>query len=195
MYDKQWYEPYAEYLQEKSVRVAHDKILKLFRTLLYDEYGQYVNVVDLGCGLCEYAEYGLWQRYCGIDKNKVGRWPEINAGGYSCQTVEDDYLRPDIIREVCPFDPDVFVSLFSTELYLPDKYTFYQQLFQDNPSIKYGLVSGSFSVEKQKHNFNPTTEDQLVSLNNSFDEWRIYLRVNSIMFGDEIEVWKIFTRK
>lgn len=197
MYDNNFYEQYKEYLKEPIVRKNHDWIFSLLNTLFY-------NVVDLGCGTKEFKKYSWlkgaipnYSKYIGIDLESP--YADVKAD-YRTLKLKD--------LDLSPF-PEIttFVSLFSTELTADYKtnYLFYQKLFEENPTIKFGLVSGFYYSDKK--DIQPVREaGDIVSyqtlepledaINNVFSEKRIILATPSQFFGPNvIEVWKLFERQ
>lgn len=192
---KNYYDQYKEYLREDNVRQAHNNIFAYFERFI-DTCFPYV--VDLGCGTQEFYEYGCFRgEYFGIDKDYI----EDNSNA-----VIGDYLEKKI-SDYCPFQPDAFISLFSSELYLPahERYDFYERIFRENPTIEVGLTAGcyykgyedsAYYIENNNSIIHQTIEDQKYFRRNLFDEWRTHIDVPSKMFGqDVVEVWKIFLRK
>jgi hypothetical protein len=197
-YDDSFYRAYAAYLQEDSVRRAHDRVLSMVRTL-----PAFRNVVDLGCGqFNEFLHYRKPQRYVGLDVNVKPRRSKNR------KLLEGNYRNFDLVaKAVAEHDVTAFVSLFSSEITAPsaENYAYYQRLFDALPSIQAGLVGG-FYYHRSKDK-NPigeaggimsyqTLEPIEDVVNPAFHETRILLAAPSAMFGDDvIEVWKLFERK
>jgi len=193
-YDKSFYELYADYLRESTVRNNHNFIFELFANVAHQRD---LFVVDLGCGLGEYAMYGRYRDYAGIDVNEAGRVRNFSKTDY-----HDMRFVPRL-----PFAPTAFVSLFSIECFhnARDKYALYERIFSEIPSIMYGL-SGGFFYEKRKTQETvgetggivsyQTIEDPSLYTSPLYTEARIHIRTPSAMFGDDVvEVWKIFVRR
>src|SRR3989344_2270053 len=192
-YDKSFYEMYADYLTEKSVRASHDFIFRQFLEIA----GSNLHVIDLGCGLGEYFQYGSFTRYVGVDKNNLG-------DGF--RLIKEDYYDLDKVKDGLSLYlvvPNILVSLFSIECFysVPDKYAFYERIFKEFPSIEFGLVSGFFYESKRNQETvgeaggivsHQTIEDPSLYISEVFTESRLHLKTPSKMFGpDVIEVWKI----
>ncbi len=193
-YDQDFYKLYQKYLDEETVRKAHDQMFNLFGTIV----GQFPDIIDLGAGLCELHEYFYKYtigNYCAIEKNEIN-FPT---------KVQSDYTTFDFVDKL-PFTPKGFASLFSMECCLSAeaKYHFYHRLFQELPSIRYGFVSGFY--HKSKMQFETceevsgivsyqTIEDQKLHQSSAFRELRVLIDVPSKLFGnDVVEVWKILER-
>lgn len=58
-------EMYAEYLVEDTVRASHDLVFDQFQRLARGD----LRVLDLGCGLGEFWQYGAPAGYMGVDVN------------------------------------------------------------------------------------------------------------------------------
>jgi hypothetical protein len=161
-------------------------------------------VVDLGCGTCEYSDYGVKFKYVGMD---------VEPQGYDdVATFTADYkilngkLLCDKIKDEYGFYPNTFVSLFSTEccLHTDDKYKLYDKMFECN-NINNGLVSGFYyngkeyqdQVEEVGGLISFQSIENMKSYRRSnYMELRTYVDVPSGLFGpDVVEVWKFFIRK
>ena len=156
-YDDKFFEMYSEYLQEPTVRANHNAAFRMFDAFCDFERGHYEpshtrrNVVDIGCGLGEYARYGKYAKYCGIDKVvridpqlltdkkllkqhaatchllNYGAGPGICDCGYArefnLQTVEA--VAHDYlalgVMHQPSFSSNTFVSLFSIEPIVPEE--------------------------------------------------------------------------
>ena len=194
-YDENFYRMYREYLQEPIVRNNHDHIFSLFESLLLP-YSPCV--MDLGCGVGEYATYDYSRiAYVGIDLNNTGSVTPF---------VQADYLKLDF-GNLLPFLPNAFISLFSIECCqsAKKKYALYNRLFSTFPTVKCGLAGGFFYESRHDQETvsetgeivsYQTIEDPSLHISNLFTELRIHLRTPSKMFGDDVvEVWKFFVRK
>ena len=196
-YDKGFYEMYAEYLKEESVRISHDLVFRQFQKIT----GSGHSVLDLGCGLGEYGQYGQWLGgYTGVDKNYLGgKFRLIQADYHDLDKVKAG------LRDLYP--PNTFVSLFSVECFhsASEKYAFYNKIFKTFPSIQFGLTGGFFYESKRGQETvgeaggivsYQTIEDQSLYISDVFTELRIHLKTPSKMFGqDVVEVWKFFIRR
>jgi hypothetical protein len=194
-YDKNFYEMYAKYLKEKNVRANHDFVFRQFKKMTEE----FLFVVDLGCGLGEYHQYGLPFSYVGFDVNNLG-------GDFLL--VQTDYHDFDMLKAGLHLRmiPNVFVSLFSIECFhsADDKYALYRRIFETFPSIRFGLVGGFFyenkrgqeKVIEEGHIVSyQTIEDPSLYISDRFTEFRFHIHTPSKMFGpDVVEVWKIFIR-
>ena len=194
-YDENFYRIYREYLQEWIVRNNHDHIFSIFASLLLPDSPR---VIDLGCGIGEYATYDLrYTAYIGIDLKNTGSVTSF---------VQADYLKLDF-EGLLPFSPNAFVSLFSIECFhsAESKYALYNRLFSVFPAVKCGLVGGFFYESRRNQEVvseageivsYQTIEDPSLHISNLFTELRIHIRTPSQMFGnDVIEVWKFLIRK
>lgn len=131
-YDGSFYRRYWDYLQEPIVRQNHGQVFGFFATLMLPKTPR---VIDLGCGVGEYAKYDPYHsQYAGIDRNFAGEVPNF---------VQADY-RELAFAHLLDFDPNAFTSLFSVECFMPaaEKYAFYERVFKVFPSIQHGLVGG-----------------------------------------------------
>lgn len=194
-YDTEFYQMYREYLQEKTVRANHYKIFKYFRMFTHSTS---LRVVDMGCGLGEYSQYGHYAEYVGVDVNDAGQ-----VGNFVCADYHDLTLA-DLSQFACV--PTAFVSLFSIECFhsAKEKYALYRKIFNNIPSLKYGLVGGFFYESKRDLETvgeageiisYQTIEDPSKYISDIFSEFRIHIHTPSKMFGDDvIEVWKILSR-
>jgi hypothetical protein len=199
-YNQEFFEKYQNYLLEPIVRMTHDDIFRNFYILCKGEEPTWqtlicnhipVNVVDLGCGLCqEFKRYGWYNKYLGVDK-----------------IVETDHDRVqfDYLKFKIPTYNNMFVSLFSTECCLSadEKYAFYRDKFKDG-NMKHGLVSGFYykdRIDQEKVEeagglvSYQTIEDQKKYQCKEFIEFRSLIEVPSELFGpDVVEVWKFFIK-
>lgn len=190
-YTSHFYDLYASYLEEKSVRAAHDWVFKIFNATT--NYHAFDNVLDLGCGHhCEFLRDPMILSYRGMDLNAKGT------------NIKADYRTFDFKKLK---NYTLFVSLFSSEITAPYKenYQLYERIFAEMPTIEAGLVSGFYYTDKKDQQ--PVDEggdvisyqtlesiDDVVSP--TFEERRIVLPVKSEMFGDNvIEVWKFLLRR
>ena len=193
-YDESFYKAYTEYLQEPTVREAHDWVFGLIK----EDYS-FDNVVDFGCGRSqEFYNHYRPRYYLGVDENLDDN---LNEPGFRFALLKEDYRAKTNWEGM-----RAFVSLFSCEITAPvnENYIYYMQLFKDTPSLGAGLVSGFYYAKRMGSN--PVKEaGGLLSWqtlepinyvkNTVFSEKRIYMPVPSKMFGDDVvEVWKIFTR-
>lgn len=197
-YDQSFYNAYADYLKERSVRRAHDRVLAFSRQL-----PAFRNVVDLGCGqFNEFQRFRRPRRYVGVDVNVTPRRTAAR------RLIEGDYRNLDLVGEaVREHGATAFVSLFSSEITAATavNYRFYEQLFAAFPSIQAGLVSGFYYFNSKDKNpigeaggimSFQTLEPIEDVLSTAFHETRVVLPAPSQMFGaDVIEVWKLFERK
>lgn len=193
-YDKGFYRKYKVYLQEASVRASHDLVFEYFRRFVCPAE---LLVADLGCGLGEYACYGHYTDYAGIDLNHVGRVRNFVRGNYHDLSWVSRL----------PFVPTAFVSSFSIECFhsTRDKYALYERIFAEVPSIRFGLAGGFFYESRRdlekvseagKNVSYQTIEDPGLQISEAFSEFRIHMRTPSKMFGEDvIEVWKILCRR
>ena len=194
-YDKDFYNAYKAYLSEFTVREAHDYIFRI--TSLNPHFR---NVVDFGCGMFnEFFEFAKSDKYLGIDIN-------ISESAPNKILIETDYRKINNL-EITKHSPTAFVSLFSSEITASkeENYAFYEKVFKEIPSIKFGLVSGFYYVSKKGQN--PIGEPggllsyQTLEVNEDvhsdvFTETRIILPVPSKLFGEDVfEVWKFFKRR
>ena len=196
-YDKDFYKAYNSYLDEPTVRTAHDWIFRI--ASLNPDFN---NVVDFGCGqFNEFFVHGRPERYVGLD---------ISASSQDDKRkiIQADYRNAKNLAELIrPETPTAFVSLFSTEITasFKDNYSLYERIFRDIPTIRSGLVSGFYYVSKK--NQNPvgetgsiqsyqTLEDIENTHSDTFEEKRIILPVPSKMFGKDVfEIWKFLQRR
>lgn len=192
-YDEKFYSMYREYLLEDTVRENHNRMFKSFREKTQPTP---LLVVDLGCGLGEYSQYGSHDRYVGVDLNNPNDIKDF---------VQADYHTPNL-AELLPFAPTAAVSLFSIECChsAPEKYALYEKLFERLPSLQYALVSGFFY--ESKHDQETVGEaGGIVSFQTIeapeayespvFTEERTQINTPSKMFGpDVVEVFKTLSR-
>jgi len=194
-YDENFYRIYRRYLEESTVRRSHDHVFTLFASLLFPDRPR---VIDLGCGIGEYALYDVYHtEYVGVDLNNTGEVKKF---------IEADYMALGFGRSV-PFLPNAFISSFSIECChgVEQKYNFYNRVFSLFPTVHCGLVGGFFYESKRDNDVvsetggiesHQTIEDPSLHISDLFTELRIHLRTPSKMFGaDVIEVWKLFVRK
>jgi len=196
-YDQDFYNAYKAYLNESAVRLAHDSIFKI-ASLNPD----FRNVVDFGCGMFnEFYEFAKPDKYLGIDLNTSESKPNKLL-------LQIDYRKiKDLGLQAGNHSPTAFVSLFSSEITAPtnENYEFYERVFREIPSIKFGLVSGFYYVSKKDQNpigepgglMSYQTLEAIEDVSSDvFTETRIILPVPSKMFGKDVfEVWKFFERK
>lgn len=155
-------------------------------------------MVDLGCGIGEYATYNLHHAaYVGVDLNNTGS---------AAPFLQADYLKLDFVN-LLPFSPNAFISLFSIECChaAEKKYNLYNRIFSTLPAIRCGLVGGFFYESRRSKEIvseageivsYQTIEDPSLHISDLFTELRFHLRTPSQMFGnDVIEVWKLLIRK
>ncbi len=202
-YDPDFYRMYAEYLKEVTVRASHNRAFNQFQRLARGD----LQVVDFGCGLGEFWQYGAPARYIGVDVNDI----EGLRGNF--QLIQTDYHDLQGLSRMLrrgftlPFLPNAFVSLFSVECFhsVQERYELYGEVFETFPTIKFGLVSGFFYESKRGQETvgetggivsHQTIEDPWLHSSGLFTELRMHIRTPSRMFGqDVVEVWKFFTRR
>jgi len=194
-YDPEFYRLYRDYLRERTVRASHDLVFAMFETICA-RHVEKRNVMDIGCGLGEFDRYCEPERYVGVDRN--------NAGSV-LSFVQADYTDLAFLTQL-PFDPNVFVSLFSVEACLPaaDRYAFYERLFSET-GVVLGLVAGFYYESKRDQATvgetggiisYQTIEPMDFHRSDRFKELRVLTRTPSKMFGaDVVEVWKVLSRK
>jgi|SRR3989344_1009816 len=195
-YDQDFYKMYQDYLNEPTVRAAHDWIFGIARLNPH-----FQDVVDFGCGAFnEFNVYARPLRYLGVD---------VNAPVDDPLLVQADYRQVSDLAQLFgqALSPFAFVSLFSTEITATaeENYRFYERVFNQLPTVKSGLVSGFYYASKKCTNPIGETggilsyqalEDLEDVPSSSFTERRIILPVPSKMFGPDVfEVWKFFDRK
>ena len=191
--DDKFWEAYEEFVVESLPR--HRKVLKgwtQFYSLPFDA------LVDLGCGRTKEA-LRLFQpkHYLGLDLS-----PTLDDN-----VMMTDYRNPDLPVLLNSYKPTCFSSLFSVEITKPftDNYELYERLFQEVPSLDFGIVAG-FYYEKRKGQLTvqetggltsyQSIEAQEIVNSDSFYETRTYVKAPSKLFGlDVVEVWKLFRRK
>jgi len=189
-YNPDFYDGYLAYLGEPEVRRQHDH---MFAEFVQQMHPFKPRAIDLGCGMGEYHRYAYYEEYFGTDLNARGPWCSF-AGNYK------------FLSFWPPFEPNAFVSLFSTECCLnaEDKYDLYRRVFEKFPTIDYGLVSGVFyrgKEDRESIDAAPgiisfqTIERAGDHVMPSVTEWRCNIDVSSRFFGNEVEVWKIFKRR
>lgn len=169
-YDEAFFAQYAAYLQEPTVRSAHDWVFEIAKMDVAFE-----RVIDLGCGSCEFLRYADPLLYIGIDHEP--RPPELNRTYWLDRPgarigkgltdsikreelyLKDDYRAyfagdgPTEIAETLAtigYRPTAFVSLFSSEItdQWTKNYDLYHRLFEAIPSLQAGLVSGFYYSSK-----------------------------------------------
>jgi hypothetical protein len=205
MYDPEFYRKYAAYVEEPTVRQAHDQMLQMLAS-----GPEFDKVIDLGCGQSmEFDQCWCPQVYLGIDANAI---PEFTSDERIRNVITADYLKDHDLTKIITktgYHYTAFVSLFSSECIQPylNAYLFYMRLFQTYPHITKGLVSGFYYADQKDRN--PITEaggissyqtlesieDIPTSLMTNFRETRVMTRVPSQLFGPNVvEVWKLFER-
>lgn len=206
-YTKDFYEPYLKQLAEPLVRSTHDRMFELFHNFYDNNYGGYV--IDLGCGTGEFHSHDLYHYdYAGFD---TAQSDFIEPSVFHNKNFVKD------LDEILEFkfdkgltSADTFVSLFATEIHLPvqEKYNLYRKIFRDVPHIQAGLVAGFYYEDKMNEEciienvkdvsqftVYQTIENQREWMCDEFEEYRIYTKVPSKMFGQNLtEVWKFFRR-
>lgn len=187
-YNEAFYRRYHDYLEEPSVREAHNWI---FQMVASDR--AFEKVVDLGCGTSkEFQRYAKPFFYFGVDNQAPGAH-------------KADYRKDDLVVLLGSFTPTAFVSLFSTEITAPadSNYDFYDYLFSESAwDIEAGLVSGFFYASKRDQPMiweecgsGYQTIDEITN-HNLYTERRIIMPVPSVLFGNDVfEVWKFFRRR
>lgn len=207
-YDDNFFKMYAEYLLEPTVRANHDIVFDMF-----DEFVGHPkpsHVIDLGCGLGEYARWGTYTKYCGIDNVlRISSDEASMLPGFvgSAGAIQHDYLYPDALRIATLSETvDTFVSMFSVELVVPEveRAAFYTNLFETCPTLKYGLSAGFYyaslagqaSVGETGGIISCQTIDKPYDHPHPFfTETRIVMETPSKMFGkDVVEVYKLMRR-
>lgn len=202
-YDENFYRLYEEYLVEPRVREAHDFVFRVFTDLSGTEH----EVVDLGCGRSQefrrFAPTESWDAYLGLDVNA-----EDESNRIDYRNLDALFARLDQGRRA-GYPPDVFVSLFSSEITAPapENTLLYKELFKRYPSIRWGLVSGFYYHGRRGEQpieeaggitswqtLHPLGRPAISS--HLFEERRISLSVPSTMFGEDVvEVWRLLKRK
>ncbi|MFA6604020.1 MAG: class I SAM-dependent methyltransferase [Patescibacteria group bacterium] len=193
-YDQKFFEAYAQYLAEPTVRENHGWVFRIFDGRCNAKQAA---VVDLGCGLGEYFRHGAFREYVGVDRHDPGHPGRVISG---------DYADPAFLRSQLPFPPQAFVSLFSIEACLPvvERYRIYGELFRNFPELTCGLVGG-FYYESRRDQETVDEAGNIVSYQTidrlgehplaGIEESRLEMHTPSLMFGpDVVEVWKIFRR-
>lgn len=190
-YDETFFELYREYLNEPSVRAAHDEVFRIAQAL-DPAFGA---VIDFGCGRWhEFRNYASPHSYLGVD----------TVGGESVHSRCADYRTMDLSS--LPSGATAFVSLFSTEITAPweENRHFYERVFAALPNVRAGLVSGFYYADRRFDN--PvqetggivswqTLETPEESSSDAYFEARLILPVPSKLFGPTVyEVWKFFSR-
>ncbi len=192
-YSEQFFQLYAEYLKEPTVRAAHDWVFKIAGL-----DPAFEKVLDLGCGMCqEWLVYGPPCEYRGVDV-VIGQHPQfVTQLNYRGKALEAKFT-----------EATAFVSLFSSEITDTPKLNscFYRSLFYQRPALQAGLVSGFYYTDMRDQN--PVRETGGIwsyqtlhaieehSLDPELVERRIVLPVPSKLFGPNvIEVWRFFDRR
>ena len=188
-YDDTFYTRYQAYLNEPTVRRNHDRALDFFADFMPPER----KVVDLGCGTGEYRQFGAYAEYVGIDKVPG---PAVDtACDYECDLPE------------LPFEPNVFVSLFSIEACMPEstRRYLYASLFRQLPLVQSAITSGFYYEDKAREEAvretgGLTSYQSILRLHEFeseiYDETHLIMRTPSKMFGDNvIEVWKLLEKR
>lgn len=203
-YTKNFYELYLDYLGEDTVRESHDSAFKYF----LNNY-KASKILDLGCGLSEFARYASPEEYLGIDLNaEVKKYNKNNI-------IIADYRNNNLSDLINPFKPDSAISLFSVEITAPkgvesfsaqvnSKYDMYVKVFRELPSVKVMLVSGFYYRNKMDENpirenggvvSYQTLEPKQEGYDDVFSELRFDTVTPSKMFGDDVvEIWKVLER-
>jgi hypothetical protein len=204
-YDIEFFAQYAKYLKEPIVRHNHNQVFRWFYNMsepLVRVAGtpKFFNhsVIDLGCGLNEFGQYGISSYYVGVDlaPSRIDN---------TFMHVQADYTKDENLWSKLPYKPNTFVSLFSAEccLNVQDRYALYRRLFA-NPDIKCGLSSG-FYYKSKRHEETVGETGGIQSFQTIDDigsdvvldvqEVRLIMETPSKMFGpDVVEVWKVFLR-
>jgi hypothetical protein len=190
-YDIEFFAAYRNELANPPVRAAHDEMFSAFARLCGDR----LDVLDLGCGTCEFHRYDrCHRRYHGVDLLYEEPGMPVARADFKVMPIP------------CPFRPTAFVSLFSTELILPveERYALYGRLFTELPTIRAAMVAGFYYakfpdelsvVESHGLRSYQTIEPARDVRSPHFREFRCYLQVPSHIFGpDVIEVWKFLTK-
>lgn len=196
-YDKEFFRLYADYVQESTVRESHDYAFAVFSRLAGQRHRR---IIDLGCGLGEFARYGglrCGDRYLGIDRHNAAKPNPLQI---------DDYTDPNFVSRL-PFAPTDAVSLFSIEACLPaaERYRLYEGLFERLPKLRLMMTAGFYYLSKSGQETvgetggivsYQTVEPLGAFVSSRFDEMRLEQHTPSAMFGDDvIEVWKYLERK
>lgn len=191
-YDSDFFEAYKAYLADPKVRRAHDSML----AFMAKRYGPQ-DVIDLGCGRGhEFFSHGHWLSYRGMD---------LDPGLENEWFIKGDYrtMSPTLPRKY-----SCFVSLFSTECTASwqENRKLYEKLFEENPSLQLGVVSGFYYTSKLTENpieeTGGITSWQMLpgltperTASKWYEEVRVTLPVPSDMFGgDVVEVWRFLER-
>ncbi len=189
MYTNEFFTLYRDYLNEPRVRDQHNTAFDLFE--IYTGCN-IKHVIDLGCGLMEYKDRGVYVSYQGYDK--VPSSPEVEVLDYT--TIQK-----------LPKEADTVVSLFSIEACLPneEKYKLYNTLFANNPKLKFMLSSGFYYNDSRKNtqiveeaggitSYQTIDELGLYSID-GVEEQRLTMKTPSKLFGPTVvEVYKMFKR-
>lgn len=204
-YNKEFFERYLKYLKEPVVRAAHNYMFGLFGKIVQSRGYEELDVVDLGCGACEYFDYGVRENYVGMDIEPQ-KWDDCDTFAGDYKTMSGPVLY-DLVKKNYKFEPNAFVSLFSTEVCLSvdEKYKLYDRMFGGLVNnMNYGLVSGFYYKGKEDQEIVEETgglvsyqsiEDQKKYYSSLYVELRTCIEVPSKMFGEDVmEVWKILIR-
>ena len=193
-YDAAFFKAYLDYLAEPQVRKNHDRIFRAWFERLSPTL---LKTVDLGCGTGEFFEHGYSSEYVGIDVI-----PRVDR---QAQCIAANYLDVPTWKPQLTFQPNCFVSLFSAEPMLPpnERYRFYARMFNEFPSLKFGMSAGFYYDDRAQLDVvgetGGITSHQTIEPLGAFnipdvDEERLVLRTPSKMFGPGVvEVWKFFT--
>ena len=196
-YDDKFFEAYREYLKEPLVRTVHDS---MFRVLEKHLAPLWPRVLDLGCGVGEFANF--YNCKCELNGGHAYFGVDLQSHGSHCSAVAD-YTKE---LPSLPFNPNCFISLFSVECCLDanSKYGLYNRAFKDLPSVSCALVSGFYyrsraSFERVQEvggiESYQTIEQAIQHPSSVFSEFRNTVAVPSKMFGDDVvEVWKLLVR-
>lgn len=191
-YNEEFFDEYEEYIRQPEVRELHDDIFSMLskNVPLY-------SVVDLGCGRSkEFYRFYRPNVYVSVDSNsgtKADIITDYRVDPYNTVKIASS-LRKDVITG--------FVSLFSSEIHgtIQENYELYGKLFT-YPAIQMGLVSGFYYKDKKDKAFidsigvHQTLESIEEVEHPTFRELRIIIPCISNFFEEEIEVWKLFTRR
>ena len=192
-HDANFFNAYKMELSSGVVRDTHDEIFTDFGRLVGDD----LNIVDLGCGSCEFHTYAKYEHnlYFGIDLHHIEPEMPVAQGTFN-----------DVMTINLPFDPTGFVSLFSTELKLSakERYKLYEAMFRKFPNLRAGMVSGIYHLGMENEEMTleshgirdfQTNEHPRDVRSDVFQEYRTYRHVPSKLFGPNvIEVWKFLLR-
>lgn len=197
-YDEAFYRQYCDYLEEPSVREAHDW---LFSLALANP--AFRHVFDLGCGKAqEFRAYTNPTSYLGIDECNPEGHDYLIAANYRCIDWESPVTQH-VFKSYRSF-----VSLFSSEITALHQTNtrLYERLFRSLPKLKVGLVSGFYYASRDWMQAIPVPETgEIVSYQSlefphllttdSYTVKQITLPVPSQMFGPDVwEVWRFLER-